>query len=188
MSEEITRQPATSSVPQTDILAPSPSTEESVTAYNERILMILGEEEEEFDVPLLPSQTSPTEDKPSEQKAGREYVSNVMEKVIDIQVRKAQESKATAEDHEISSEVSSSVRKDDYFQTDTIDFEEKLDSSDAEPTKEQPVLIPADFEIIVEGEGDPCLSSLDVFLLSLHLGLQVLLGQFLHPRRILIQN
>ena len=79
-------------------------------------------EEEELDAPLMPPQTSHTEDKPSEQEAGKDSVSNVMEKVIDIQVPSSQESKATAEDHEVASEVSSSVRKIDYFQTDTSDL------------------------------------------------------------------
>ena len=116
---------------------------------NAHTMMSLGEVEEELDFPLLSSQTSRAEDKPGGQEAEKEAVSTFMEKIVNAQIPSAHESKTTAVVTEVVSEVSSSVRKVGYFQTDTGDFEELLDSSGAESVREQPVLIPADFGITV---------------------------------------
>ena len=56
-NEELTGQRETTTAPQTDIVAPSPSTEGSVTAYIERTLVSMGEVLEALDVPPLPPHT-----------------------------------------------------------------------------------------------------------------------------------
>ena len=76
-----------------------------------------------------------------------------MEKVVDKQVTSGPETKTIAAELEVGSEVGSSVRRIDCFQTDTSDFGELLDNSGAEPVKEQPVLIPAVFGITVGEES-----------------------------------
>ena len=77
-----------------------------------------------------------------------------MDSVVDTLILSAHESKPYADATEVASEVSSSVRKVDFFHTDTSDFEELLYSSSAEPAREQPVLIPADFGITVSEESN----------------------------------
>ena len=132
-------------VSQTEVLAPCPSTEDSVTAYIERTLMSLSEAGNDLGVSLLPPQTSRTSDKPDNHGAEKKSGSNAMEKVMDTQSQGTQETNNAVDLTEVASEVSFCQRKVDYFQTDTSDIDDLIDSSGAEPTKEQPTLVPMDF-------------------------------------------
>ena len=78
-------------VPQTDIFAPSPSTEESVTAFIERTLMSLDQAGEDLDVPLLAPQASCTNDGPYNCDIVKVSDSNAIQKVLNTQPQEIQE-------------------------------------------------------------------------------------------------
>ena len=120
---------------------PSPSTDESISAYSERPLQTLGCQGTGLDISFLPPTTSAIVDnapKPTAEKASEsEPVPQVATGSADKESPEVETERAT----DIASEAGFSVTKADYFQTDTSDVEELLDSSGAETVKESPFLI-----------------------------------------------
>ena len=115
---------------------PSPSTDESISAYIERQLQTLGCQGTGLDISFLPPATSaivgnapePTAEKVSES----EPIPQGATGSADKESPEVETERAT----DIVSDAGFSVTKADYFQTDTSDIEELLDSSGAETAKE----------------------------------------------------
>ena len=121
---------------------PSPSTDESISAYIERQLQVLGCQGTARDITFLHPTTSAvnrdilelTTKKVSESEPILQVVSESTGKVLpEVELDRLTD---------INRKAGFSVAKVDYFQTDTSDVEELLDSSGAETTKESPSLIP----------------------------------------------
>ena len=120
---------------------PSRSTDESISAYIERQLQTLGCQGPRLDISFLPPTTSAIVDnalKPTAEKAS--------ESEPTLQVATGPSDKEspgfeTERAIDIAREAEFSVTKADYFQTDTSDVEELLDSSGAETVKQSPFLL-----------------------------------------------
>ena len=123
---------------------PSPSTDESISAYIDRQLQTLGCQGLGLDISFLPPTTSAIVDnvvKPTAEKASES------EPIPQVTTRSQDKESPEAEierGNDAVSEAGFSVTKADYFQTDTSDAEELLDSSGAETVKEPPFLIALD--------------------------------------------
>ena len=119
---------------------PSPSTDESISAYIERQLQTLGCQGTGLDISFLPPTTSaivnnapePTTEKVSESEPIPQVATGSADKESPEEAERVTD---------INSEAGFSVTKADYFPTDTSDIEELLDSSGAETAKESPFLI-----------------------------------------------
>ena len=123
---------------------PSPSTDESISAYIERQLQTLGCQDTGLDISFLPPTTSAIVDnvlKPTAEKASE---SEPIPQVTTGSQDKESPETEIERGNDAVSEAGFSVTKADYFQTDTSDAEELLDSSGAETFKEPPFLIALD--------------------------------------------
>ena len=120
---------------------PSPSTDESISAYIERQLQTLGCQGTGLDISFLPPTTSAIVDNAHEQTAEKVSESEPIPQVATVSADKESPEVETVRATDIASEAGFSVIKADYFQTDTSDVEELLDSSGAETAKESPFLI-----------------------------------------------
>ena len=123
---------------------PSPSTDESISAYIDRQLQTLGCQGLGLDISFLPPTTSAIVDnvlKPTAEKASESEP--IPQVTIGSQDKESPEAEIERGNDAVS-EAGFSVTKADYFQTDTSDAEELLDSSGAETVKEPPFLIALD--------------------------------------------
>ena len=120
---------------------PSPSTDESVSAYIERTLQILGCQETGLGITFLPPVTSadPEIERPPENEKTSQ--SDPIARTVTELPKENAENKTDGQ-IDLASEAGFSSARPDYFQTDTSDVEELLDSSGAETEKEPPKLIP----------------------------------------------
>ena len=120
---------------------PSPSTDESISAYIERQLQTLGCQDTGLGISFLPPTTSAIVDnvlKPTTEKAsGSEPIPHVATRPADKESPEFE----TGRTIDIVSGAEFSVPKADYFQTDTSDVEELLESSGAETVKQSPFLL-----------------------------------------------
>ena len=120
---------------------PSPSTDESISAYIERQLQTLCCQGTGLDISFLPPTTSAIVDnalKPTAEKASEsEPIPQVATGPADKESPEFETERAI----DIASEAGFSVTKADYFQTDTSDVEELLVSSGAETVKQSPFLL-----------------------------------------------
>ena len=121
---------------------PSPSTDESISAYIERTLQTLGCQGTGLGLTFLPPDaTAATENaqQPEIEKASQSdpvvHTATELPKEIEGEVE-------TDGQAALTSETGFSITQPDYFQTDTSDMEEMLDSSGDETVKDQPNLIP----------------------------------------------
>ena len=121
---------------------PSPATDESISAYIERQLQTLGCQDAGFcHISFLPPTTSAIVEhvlKPATEKASE---SEPIPHVATGPADKESPEFETGQTTDIASEAEFSVAKADYFQTDTSDNEELLDSSGAETAKQSPFLL-----------------------------------------------
>ena len=119
---------------------PSPSTDESISAYIERQLQVLGCQGTGIDITFLPPTASAVNrDGPElaiEKVSESEPIPQVVSESADKVAPEVDSDRLT----DINSEAGFSVAKVEYFQTDS-DVEELLDSSGAETAKESPFLI-----------------------------------------------
>ena len=120
---------------------PSPSTDESISAYIERQLQTLGCQGTGLDISFLPPTTSAIVDNAPEPPAEKVSESEPIPQVATGSADKESPEVETERATDIVSEAGFSVTKADYFQTDTSDVEELLDSSGPETAKESPFLI-----------------------------------------------
>ena len=120
---------------------PSPSTDESISAYIERQLQTLGCQGTGLDISSLPPTTSAIVNNTPEPTAEKVSESEPIPQVATGSADKESPEVETERMTDIFSEAGFSVTKADYFQTDTSDIEELLDSSGAETAKESPFLI-----------------------------------------------
>ena len=120
---------------------PSPSTDESISAYIERQLQTLGCQGTGLDISFLPPTTSAIVNNTPEPTAEKVSESEPIPQVATGSADKESPEVETERMTDIVSEAGFSVTKADYFQTDTSDIEELLDSSGAETAKESPFLI-----------------------------------------------
>ena len=120
---------------------PSPSTDENISAYIERQLQTLGCQGTGLDTSFLPPTTSAIVDnalEPTAEKASEsEPIPLVATESADKESPEVEAERAT----DIVSETGFSVTKAHYFQTDTSDIEELLNSSGAETAEGSPFLI-----------------------------------------------
>ena len=121
--------------------APSPSTDESISAYIERQLQTLGCQDTGLDISFLPPTTSVIIDNTPEPTAEKASESEPIPHVATGPADKESPEVETERAIDIASEAGFSVTKADYFQTDTSDVEELLDSSGVETVKDSPFLI-----------------------------------------------
>ena len=119
---------------------PSPSTDESISAYIERQLQTLGCQGTGLDISFLPPTTSAIVDNALEPTAEKASESEPIPQGGTGPADKESPAFATERAIDIASEAGFSVTKADYFQTDTSDVEDLLDSSAAETVKESPFL------------------------------------------------
>ena len=123
---------------------PSPSTGESISAYIERQLQVLGCQRTGLDITFLPP-TAPAvvrniPELATTKVSESEPIPQVVSESADNVAPEVQSDRLT----NINSEAGFSVAKVNYFQTDTSDVEELLDSSGAEIAKEPLLLIPTE--------------------------------------------
>ena len=121
---------------------PSPSTDESISAYIERTLQTLGSQRTGLGLTILPPDTTAateSEQHPEIEKASQPdpIVHTVTEPPKELEGEVETDGQAN-----LISETGFSITKPDYFQTDTSDIEELLDSSGAETVKDPPNMIP----------------------------------------------
>ena len=122
----------------------SPSTDESISAYIERTLQTLGCQGTGLGITFLP----PTDPVSNVETQGLE-TEKASESDPIPQVAADQGGETSVEEEsdrqtDVNSEAGFSTTKVDYFQTDTSDVEDLLDSSGAETTKDPPILISLD--------------------------------------------
>ena len=120
---------------------PSPSTDESISAYIERQLQTLGCQGTGVDISFLPPTTSAIVNNAPETTAEKVSESELIPQVAAGSADKESPEIETERVTDIVSEAGFSVTNAEYFQTDTSDIEELLDSSGAETAKESPFLI-----------------------------------------------
>ena len=120
---------------------PSPSTDESISAYIERQLQTLCCQGTGLDISFLPPTTSAIVDKALKPTAGKASESEPIPQVATGPADKESPEFETERAIDIASEAGFSVTKADYFQTDTSDVEELLDSSGAETVNQSPFLL-----------------------------------------------
>ena len=120
---------------------PSPSTDESISAYIERQLQTLGCQGTGLDISFLPPTTSAIVDDAPEPTAEKVSESEPIPQVATGSAGKESPEVETERATDIASEAGFSVTKAHYFQTDTSDVEELLGSSEAETVKESPFRI-----------------------------------------------
>ena len=127
--------------PATTAPTPSPSTDESITAYIERQLQTLGCQGSGLDISFLPPNTSAIIHKSLATAAEKASESDPIPQVTSETINKESTEVDADLETDVHSEAGISVTKADYFQTDTSDVEELLDSSGAETIKVYPFLI-----------------------------------------------
>ena len=123
---------------------PSSSTDESISGYIERQLRTLGCQGTGLDISFLPPTSIASINKAPEPMIEKESESEPIQQVTPGPGDKKSLEAETEQSADIASEAGFSITKVDYFQTDTSDAEELLDSSGAETTKERPFLIALD--------------------------------------------
>ena len=117
---------------------PSPSTDESISAYIDRQLQTLGCQGLGLDISFLPPTTSAIVDNVPKSIAEKTSESEPIPQVTTGSQDKESPEAEIERGNDAVSEAGFSVTKADYFQTDTSDAEEILDSSGAETIKEPP--------------------------------------------------
>ena len=106
---------------------PSPSTDESISAYIERQLQTLGCQGTGLDISFLPPTTSAIVDNAPEPTTEKVSESEPIPQVATGSADKESPEVETERKTDIVSEAGFSVTRADYFQTDTSDVEELLD-------------------------------------------------------------
>ena len=124
----------------------SPSTDESISAYIERQLQNLGCQDTGLAISFLPPTTSAVVDNVLKPETGKASESEPIPHVATGPADKESPEFETGRTTDIASEAGFSVAKADYFQTDTSDNEELLDSSGAETVKQSPFLLTIETE------------------------------------------
>ena len=123
---------------------PSPSTDESISAYIERTIRTLGCQDTALDITFLPPTNlianRDSQEPEIEKVSESDPISQVAAEHCERAVIEGESDKQT----DINSETAFSITKVDYFQTDTSDVEELLDSSGAEAAKGSPILTPVE--------------------------------------------
>ena len=132
---------------------PSPSTDESISAYMERQLQTLGCQGTGLDIYFLPPTTSAIVNNAPEPTAEKVSESERIPQVATGSADKESPEVETERVTDIVSEAGFSVTKADYFQTDTSDIEELLYSSGAETAKESPFLIAIEIQSATGSEA-----------------------------------
>ena len=122
----------------------SPSTDESISAYIERTLQTLGCQGTGFDITFLHPTDPVSNVETQELETKKASQSDPIPQVAADQGGKASDEEESDRQTDVNSEAGFSTTKVEYFQTDTSDVEELLDSSGAETTKDPPILIPLD--------------------------------------------
>ena len=122
----------------------SASTDESISAYIERQLQNLGCQDTGLAISFLPPTTSAVVSHAPESNTEKVSESEPIPQVTTGSRDKESPETEIERGNDAVSEAGFSVTKADYFQTDTSDAEELLDSSGAETIKEPPFLIALD--------------------------------------------
>ena len=122
----------------------SASTDESISAYIERQLQNLGCQDTGLVISFLPPTTSAIVSHAPESNTEKASESEPIPQVTTGSQDKESPETEIERGNDAVSEAGFSVTKADYFQTDTSDAEELLDSSGAETVKEPPFLIALD--------------------------------------------
>ena len=122
----------------------SASTDESISAYIERQLQNLGCQDTGLVISFLPPTTSAVVSHAPESNTEKVSESEPIPQVTTGSRDKESPETEIERGNDAVSEAGFSVTKADYFQTDTSDAEELLDSSGAETIKEPPFLIALD--------------------------------------------
>ena len=122
----------------------SASTDESISAYIERQLQNLGCQDTGLVISFLPPTTSAIVSHAPESNTEKSSESEPIPQVTTGSQDKESPETEIERGNDAVSEAGFSVTKADYFQTDTSDAEELLDSSGAETVKEPPFLIALD--------------------------------------------
>ena len=122
----------------------SPSTDESISAYIERTLQTLGCQGTGLDITFLPPTDPVGNIESQELETEKASESDPIPQVAADQGEKTLTEEESVRQTDVNSEAGFSTTKVEYFQTDTSDVEELLDSSGAETTKNPPILIPLD--------------------------------------------
>ena len=120
----------------------SSSTGESISACIERQLQVLGCQGTGLDITFLPPTASAVIRDIPELTTTKVSESEPIPQVVSESTGKVQPEVEPDHLTDINSEAGFSAARVDYFQTDTSDVEELLDSSGAETAKESPFLIP----------------------------------------------
>ena len=120
---------------------PSPSDDEIISAYIERQLQTLGCQGTGLDISFLPPTTSVIVNNALEPTTEKVSKSEIIPQVATGSADKESPEVEIERVTDINTEAGFSVTKADYFQTDTSDIEELLDSSGAETAKESPFRI-----------------------------------------------
>ena len=136
--------------PDKTVPTPSPSTDESISAYIERQLQTRGCQGIGLDISFLNPTTSAFVDRATDLAAEKVSVSDAIPQVVGGTSNQESIEVDVELATDIQSEPGFSVTKADYFQTDTI--EELLDSSGAETPKESPFFITMENLSVVESE------------------------------------
>ena len=131
---------------------PSPSTDESISAYIDRQLQTLGCQGLGLDISFLPPTSTAIVDKAVHPAIEKASESDPIPQVVGEASNQESSEVDVDPAADIQSETGFSVAKADYFQTDTSDIEELLDSSGAETLKESPFLINMENLSVVESE------------------------------------
>ena len=131
---------------------PSPSTDESISAYIDRQLQTLGCQGLGLDISFLPPTSAAIVDKAVHPAIEKVSESDPIPQVVGEASNQESGEVDVDPAADIRSETGFSVAKADYFQTDTSDNEELLDSSGAETLKEPPFLINMESLSVVESE------------------------------------
>ena len=122
----------------------SASTDDSISAYIERQLQNLGCQDTGLAISFLPPTTSAVVSHAPESNTEKVSESEPIPQVTTGSRDKESPETEIERGNDAVSEAGFSVTKADYFQTDTSDAEELLDSSGAETIKEPPFLIALD--------------------------------------------
>ena len=139
----------------------SPCTDESISAYIERTLQTLGCQGTGLDITFLPPTDPVSNVETHELETEKASQSDPIPQVDTDQGGKASVEEESDRQTDVKNEAGYSTTKVDYFQTDTSDVEELLDSSGAETAKDPPSLIPLDdmstpeTKVFKEGEHAP---------------------------------
>ena len=120
---------------------PSPSTDESISAYIERTLQTLGCQGTGLELTFLPPDTTTATESQQQPEIEKASQSDPIVHTVTEPPKEIVEVETDGQADSIS-ETGFSITRPDYFQTDTSDVEELLDSSGADTVKDPPNLIP----------------------------------------------